>query len=102
MDKTDKREYRFTVETIRAGQPRAYADSEYEYIVEVSLPCFTAREEEWTVKQFCTTILNPCFQTHEEWYKNRRDAGKYFAGYHTLEKVGENTYRYYVCRPFCD
>lgn len=98
----NKSEYIFTVEIIRAGQPKAYADSKYEYIVEVSLPCFTARAEEWMVKRFCTKILNPCFQTHEEWCKNRGDDGAYFAGYYTLEKVGENTYKYYVCRPFCD
>lgn len=102
MDKTDKREYRFTVETIRAGQPRAYADSEYEYRVEVSLPIFTNLEKEMTVKRFCTKILKPCHQTYKEWCESMGNEAAYFAGYYTIEKLGENTYRYYVKKPFCD
>lgn len=51
MDKTDKREYRFIVETIRAGQPRAYADSEYEYRVEISLPIFANIGKEMMVRR---------------------------------------------------
>lgn len=101
MDKTDKREYRFIVETIRAGQPRAYADSEYEYRVEISLPIFANIGKEMMVRRFCTEILKPCHQTYKEWCESKRNEAAYFAGYYTFEKLGENTYRYYVKNPFC-
>lgn len=51
--------YNFSVETIRAGQPRPYANSEYEYIVKSELP-------EGTVRNFCTHVLYPCTQTREQ------------------------------------
>ncbi len=44
-----QREYRLLVKVIREGQPRPYADSEYEYEIEAE-GC-----NEYTVKEFCTS-----------------------------------------------
>lgn len=88
-----EREYTFKVKTIRSGQPRRYADSEFEY--EITSDCGL-----FAVKQFCINILRPKRQEYKDWNKN--DASSYFAGYYTFEKTGDNTYRYYVKEPFCD
>lgn len=87
------KEYNFQVEIIRAGQPRKYADSEYEYVV-------TSDQPEFVVKQFCTGVLRPKKQTYKDWDKN--NASSYFSGYYTFGKIGDNAYRYYVKEPFCD
>lgn len=87
-------EFSITVKTIRAGQPKPYADSEYEYEI-------TAENcGEFTVKAFCTKVLRPCNQTHEQW--DTHNAGSYFRGYYTFSKIGENKYRYYKKEPFAD
>lgn len=90
-----KRDYTFSVETIREGQPRPYADSTYEYIVKSELP-------EGTVRMFCTHLLRICTQTKEQWKSYREDPSSYFYGYYTFQKIDENTYKYYVFKPFCD
>jgi hypothetical protein len=91
MDKVNN--YNFEVKTIRFGQPRPYADSEYEF--EITSEC-----GEWVVKQFCTNILKQCTQDYAHWNKN--DANSYFGGYYTFSKTSDNTYKYYVKKPFCD
>ena len=89
-----QREYRLSVKVIREGQPRRYADSEYEYEIEAE-NC-----NEYAVKDFCTRFLRYCKQTRAEW--KRDDANSYFHGYYEFSKIGENKYRYYVKEPFCD
>ena len=86
-------EYKFNIDFIREGQPRRYADSEYEYVV-------TSDCGEFSTKAFCTNVLKPNKQAYKDW--NRDSADSYFAGYYMFEKTGENTYRYYVREPFCD
>mgnify|MGYP000987251492 CR=1 FL=1 len=88
------REFNLHVKAIREGQPRPYADSEYEYEIE------TENCSEFTVKQFCTKVLRPCKQTRAEW--NTGDADSYFRGYYEFSKIGENKYRYYKKEPFTD
>ena len=88
------REFKLSVKVIREGQPRPYADSEYEYIIEAE-GC-----SEYYVKEFCTGFLRYCKQTRAEW--KRDDANSYFHGYYEFSKIGENKYRYYVKEPFCD
>ncbi len=88
-----EKEYKFNVRQIKSGQPKPYAASEYEY--EVESDC-----HEFTVKQFCTKVLQPCNQTKDKWIYE--DADSYFHGYYKFEKIAENKYRYYVYRPFCD
>ena len=88
------RQFNISVEVIREGQPRPYADSEYEYKIKVE------NYNEFMVKQFCTKVLKPCVQTREEW--DVKDADSYFRGCYTFSKVGENEYKYYVNQPFCD
>lgn len=85
-------EMKISIKTIREGQPRAYADSEYEYEIEVE-NC-----SEFMVRQFCTKVLRPCSQTKVEW--NVNDVDSYFRGYYELSKIGENKYRYYKREPY--
>lgn len=85
--------YNFDVTVIRQGQPRPYADSYYEYEIESNRP-------EHEVKRFCTQILRPCSQTYADWDKS--NAGSYFAGYYTFEKIGDGKYKYFKLEPFCD
>ena len=75
-----KKDYTFSVETIRAGQPRPYADSKS---VLYMRPPFTNATER-----------------RLEIVKGR--PGQLFNGYYTFQKIDENTYKYYVFKPFCD
>lgn len=90
-----KKDYTFSVETIRAGQPRPYADSVYEYIVKSEL-------REGIVRAFCTCVLHLQMQRKEDWKSLKEDPGSFFNGYYTFQKIDENTYKYYVFKPFCD
>lgn len=83
-----------TVKTIRCGQPRPYADSEYEYEIIVE------NISEHEVLQYCIKVLNPCKQTREQW--DVKNADSYFHGYYSFTKLGDNKYRYYKHAPFCD
>nr|DAI19564.1 MAG TPA: hypothetical protein [Caudoviricetes sp.] len=87
------KDYKYNVEIIKAGQPRPYADSEYQYVI-------TSDCGEYNVKAFCTKVLRPKNQAYKDW--DRDSAASYFAGYYTFEKTGENTYKYRVIEPFCD
>jgi hypothetical protein len=82
------------IKTIRYGQPRAYADSEYEYEITVE-NC-----SEYFIKEFCTKVLNPCKQTHEQW--DTKSADSYFHGYYSFTKIEANKYIYYKNSPFTD
>lgn len=73
------RDYNFKVKIIKEGQPRPYADSEYEYIITSELP-------ERLVKLFCIHVLREPDSVSEYEFK----------------KVDENTYNYYICIPFMD
>ena len=88
------REFKLSVKVIREGQPRPYADSEYEYEIEAE------NYNEYAVKDFCTRHLRPCEQTRDKW--DTKDADSYFHGYYEFSKIGENKYRYYKKEPFCD
>lgn len=87
------KDWLFKVKTLKCGQPRPYADSEYEYEIVSELP-------ERYVKSFCINILRPCKQTYDEW--DKRNADSYFHGYYRFEKIAENTYKYFKLEPFCD
>lgn len=86
-----------TVETVRAGQPRAYADSFFEYNITVE-----GGAAEFMAKQLATKVLRPCSQTKAEWQANTGDAGKYFSGYYEFKKTGDNTFNYLKVEPFTD
>lgn len=91
------RDFKLSVKAIREGQPRSYADSEYEYEIEVE-NCNGAITSEHMVKMFCTKVLRPCRQTYAEWDTNKADS--YFHGYYEFSKFGENKYRYYKKEPY--
>ena len=88
-------EYSFIVDVIREGQPRPYADSDYEYVI-------TSNLGEWVVKRFCTSVLLPCKQEKKDWKPYSEDASSFFYGYYEFTKTATNTYRYHVHKPFCD
>jgi Lar family restriction alleviation protein len=84
-------------EKIREGQPRPYADSEYEFIIKAD------GMTEFEIKKYCMAILEPCSQTYEEWMKDKNNsADVYFRGYYEFEKLSDGRYRYYVLSPYCD
>lgn len=85
--------YLFDVKVIREGQPRPYADSEYEYEI-------ISEQSEFMVKRFCTYCLKECHQAYSQWDKSNADS--YFRGYYVFDKTDENTYKYRVKQPFCD
>ena len=91
-----KNEYSLRVSVFKDGQPRPYADSEYEYEIEAE------NLNEYEVERFCKEYLYPCRQTYAQWTKGKENMSVYFAGYYVFEQVGENKYRYYVNMPFCD
>lgn len=107
-----KTSYIYNVETIRSGQPRRYADSEYEFIVsgteyvtngDGTKSAFPISHNR--LKNYCLNVLMPNRQTLEDWMKGKSDsAAIYFAGYHTFSEVQgqNNAIRYYVRIPFCD
>lgn len=68
-----KKDYTFSVETIRAGQPRPYADSVYEYIVKSEL-------REGIVRAFCTCVLHLQMQRKEDWKSLKEDPGSFLTG----------------------
>ena len=70
--------YNFEVKVIREGQPRSYADSEYEFIIK-------SDKAPYIVEQFCKYVLKHPFD-----------------GSYEFDLIDENTYRYYVCIPFTD
>jgi len=87
-----QREFKLSVKVIREGQPRPFADSEYEYEIEVE------NYSEYSVKEFCTRYLRPCKQTRDKW--DTKDYGSYIHGYYEFSKLGENKYRYYKKEPY--
>lgn len=87
------KEFALHITVLREGQPRAYADSEYEYEIEADCG-------EFMVKEFCTKILRPCSQTRDQWDTN--NANSYFHGYYQFSKIGGNKYKYYKKEPFTD
>ena len=90
----NERQFTLKIKTLRYGQPRAYADSDYEYEIEAE------GINEFEVKQYCTKVLQQCSQTSEQWDKHNADS--YFRGYYVFSKISENNYKYHVHQPFCD
>ena len=90
------REITLRITTLKSGQPRAYADSEYEYELEVSGMNYDE------VKKYCLMFYSGNALPYETWIADRDNAGVYFAGYYTFEKIGENKYRFRVHIPFAD
>lgn len=84
------------IETVRSGQPRPCADSEYEYILTIE------GMSEFEVERYCTTILRSCKNTYQTWSENKNDPSIHFGGYYRFEKLEDGKYRYYVLQPYCD
>ena len=87
--------YTFVVTEIRGGQPREYADSDYEYLI-------TSDQPEKAVKRFCTGFLKPHKQAKENWKRYTEDTPSYFRGYYEFEKRDTHTYWYHVHIPYAD
>lgn len=93
----------FHVETVRAGQARAYADHVNEYIItdrsESNFRDDEGNAEEWNgfsqdiVKQFCVAcVRNAKPKDKAEWHESR----------YSFEKIGPRKYRYIVTEPYID
>jgi len=89
----------FEVETLRSGQPRAYADSEYEYLVKGRIS--DEANPHWTELQlyqvlaFCRSMLRQCE------YESGTPGLTLDARY-TLNQEPDGRWRYHVREPFCD
>ena len=85
------------IKTRVAGQPKPYADSEYEWEL-------TTKEDidEAELLAFCQRLLRKNTQTYEEWRRGNVSASIYFRGYYTLVKRTSDTWIYRVVEPYCD
>ena len=81
-----------------AGQPKPYADSEYEWEL-------TTKEDidEAELLAFCQRLLRKNTQTYEEWRRGHNNSASiYFIGYYTLVKRTSDMWIYRVVEPYCD
>lgn len=90
----DKFEIVVRVTMLKCGQPRPYADSEYEYILDTNL----SQEE---LRVFCKDY--PCAgRSKKEFTAMKGNLAVYFAGWSEITKISEGKYRYYAYRPYAD
>ena len=84
-----------TWDVLRAGQPRPYADSIYEYKV------YSDKSEE-DVERFCKTMIKPCSQKANpgDSFSGSSDFPHGMNSYYAFRKLSENTYQYLVCVPY--
>ena len=90
----DKFEIVAHVTTLKYGQPRPYADHEYEFVIDTTLS-----EEE--LKTFCKNY--PCAGCSKEEFDLRSgDLSVYFGGWHKITRLSDGRYRYFACMPYAD
>ena len=89
--------YNIEIETVRAGQPRPYADSvlEYKIIVSGDLP----NDIDRIIEEFCTKSLTYCDKKYNDerfWYES----------YYTFDKLNGDDemckYKFIVTSPYLD
>ena len=85
------------IKELSYGQPKPYADSEYEWEL-------TTKEDidESELLAFCQRLLRKNTQTYEEWRRGNISASIYFRGYYTLVKRTSDMWIYRVVEPYCD
>lgn len=87
----DKQTYVFEVETIKSGQPRKYADEEYEFIV--TNKCETEYSPH-VIERFCKGFLRPPIRF--------KDSPCWADSVESFEKIDNRTFRYKQRVPFTD
>ena len=86
------------IKKLSHGQPKPYADSEYEWEL-------TTKEDidEAELYAFCQMMLRKNTQSYEDWLKKHNNSAKaYFKGYYSLVKKSSDTWIYRVVEPYCD
>jgi hypothetical protein len=84
-----------TIETVKSGQPRPYADSEYKYILTVE------GMDDDEIKFYRQNCLKQCSQTFEQWNEGKASYDVYFRGYYRFSKTKPGKYEYFVLEPYC-
>ncbi len=79
-------------EVIRAGQPRPYADSIYEYKV-------YSESSEQRILAYCTRILRPAEHKGSN-FSGSCDFPHGLSPFYAFKKIVGNTYHYIVCQPY--
>lgn len=80
----------------RSGQERAYADSKYEYDVEV----VEGADEESAVRDAMQKAFRLPKQRKEDWAWEPME--RYFAGWLDVQRVGERKWKVSALRPYAD
>lgn len=89
----NNKELKIKIETLHYGQPRAYADSLYDYKITVDQPY-----KDNFIKRMCTETLYKC-------NKESKETREWYESYYTFEKTekdGAYIYRYTVISPYLD
>lgn len=89
--------YNIEIETVRAGQPRPYADSvlEYKIIVSGDLP----NDIDRIIEEFCTKSLTHCNTKYND---ERMWCDSYYSFDSTTLDNGHKKYRFIVTSPYLD
>jgi len=95
------RDYNFKVETVEAGQRRAYGDSYFHFIVTNDSDI---NFDEIVIKRFCTNFLRPTSMSVEKRNKHQAEKtlteGMWFSPYYTsFKKIDERVFEYKVTEP---
>lgn len=90
------------IDTVRAGQPRPYADSVYEYVLTFTggtLGKFTPTQD--MVERYVKVIHNP---RHDEPVKKKNDPTMEFhhSYFEAIEKLDENKWKIVIVSPYLD
>ena len=81
------------IKELKCGQPKPYADSEFEYII-------TTNYSKYEIQRFCQKYIRNCEQEKKDWKTGVPES--YFKGYYTFEEISPNVYKYYVLEPYAD
>jgi len=82
-------------DVIRSGQTKPYEDSIFEYKI------YSDRDEK-EVEKFCKEFIRPAENkaTDKDRFDGRCGFPYGLGSYYSLQKIGENIYRYLVCYPY--
>jgi hypothetical protein len=92
---------RVTVERLRAGQPRAYADSVYEAILRVEwVPYFLNQPEEWAPAQFEESVIKRYVRALVHEFSDKPEFLE--PSLTMLKKEATGVWHAIVTQPYCD
>lgn len=87
-------------ECLHAGQYHAYGNSVYKYTIKV----YPKAELDYTLleESIIPQAMKDCYGHSTQHREDCTDMCKYFTGWYTLAKEGENIYTYEYVEPYCD